>query len=161
MINLHPEVGNKNKNNLAILESLKLSDPSTTFELLTTQSQRSAFAGVHSLFNCRFDQLRTNISLLNRRERSLVRYLMIGDIQFITLISEIESEEQGRLYNRLRNNWLVITQPLIDIVEEPHLISSDSESSDGESSNNDSDQGWAPPAVILRLSDLHRDFHNV
>ena len=86
---------------------------------------------------------------------------MIGDLQFITLISEIENEEQGRLHNRLRNNWLVITQPLIEIDEEPHLISSESENSDSDSSNNDSDQGWAPPAVILRLSDLHRDSHNV
>ena len=136
------------------------------FELLTTQSQRSALVGVLTLFNCPFDQLRTNISLRNRRERSLARYLMIGDLQFITLISEIENEEQGRLHNRLRNNWLVITQPLIEIDEEPHLISSDSgisesESSDGESSNNDSDQGWAPPAIILQLSNLHRDFNNV
>ena len=49
VINLDPEVGNKN--NLAILESLKLRDPSMTFELLTTQSQRSALVGVLTLFN--------------------------------------------------------------------------------------------------------------
>ena len=166
VINLDPDVGNKTKNNLAILESLKIRDPSVSFELLMTQPQRSALVAVLTLFNSPLDQLRVNISLLNMRERSLARYLMVGDLQFITLLTEVESEERRQLHYRLRNNWLVITGPLIESNEASHLISSDnetseSETSDSESTNTDSDQGWAPPAVIRRLSDLHQNFNNV
>ena len=49
--------------------------------------------------------------------------------------------------------FLVITKPLIIIDEGPHLISSESQSSEGDSFDNDTDQGWAPPSLILRWSE--------
>ena len=58
VINLDPEVENKNKNNLTILESLKLRDPSMTFE-----PERSAMIGVMSIFNTPLDRLRETVLL--------------------------------------------------------------------------------------------------
>ena len=165
MINLEPEVGTKRQNNIAIIESLKLSDPTLSFEILSTQPLRSALVGLLTLFNCPLDRLRENISLLNRRERNLARYLLIGDNRFITLITEVEREEQHQLHIRLRNNFLVITGPLISLNEDALMVSSESENSDSEDSDNDSsdedsNQGWAPPSLIVRFNDYHHQFNN-
>ena len=103
IINLEPELGTKRQNNIAIIES-----------------QRSAFVGILTLFDCLFNLLRENISLLNRRKRNLARYLLIGDNNFTTLITKVEREEQNQLHHRLRNNYLVITQPLINLNEESY-----------------------------------------
>ena len=165
MINLDPEVGSKRQNNIALIESFKLADPNLSLEILSSQPSRSALVGVLTLFNCPLDRLREAISLLNRRERNLARYVLIGDENFITLITEVEREEQRQLHLRLRNNFLVITGPLINLNEDALMVSSesdnsDSEDSDNDSSDEDSNQGWAPPSIIIRFNDYHRQYNN-